>query len=234
MSLPQVMNQKNLEFSDEKIGIVSPIYGHEMPDMVKEFIQKARFHTNYFYLILTYGNRHGGAAELAQSFCLQQGIKVQYANVIQMVDNWLPAFDMNEQMKIDKHVDEKIDEMRKDIEEKRKFISEVCDEDRKAHQQFLERTSQMPADAWQHLIRITDKCVGCEICEKVCLTESICVENGKVFFHSGKCQTYFACVHACPQKAIGLTIPEKNADARYRNENIALQELIKANCQKEN
>ena len=39
-----------------------PVYGHEVPDMVKEFLKAARFHTDYFYMILTYGNRHGGAA----------------------------------------------------------------------------------------------------------------------------------------------------------------------------
>ena len=34
--------------------------------MVKEFLHKATFDTDYFYMILTYGNRHGGAAELAE------------------------------------------------------------------------------------------------------------------------------------------------------------------------
>lgn len=37
--------------------------------MVKDFLKKTTFHTDYFYMILTYGNRHGGAAELAQKFC---------------------------------------------------------------------------------------------------------------------------------------------------------------------
>lgn len=45
----------------------------------------------------------------------------------------------------------------------------------------------------------------------------------------GNCQT---CAHACPQKAIKLTVPEKNPDAWYRNEHISLQEIIKSNIQK--
>ena len=66
ISIPQVIHQKDLEFTSDKIGIVAPIYGHEVPEMVKDFLNKTRFHTEYFYMILTYGNRHGGAAELAK------------------------------------------------------------------------------------------------------------------------------------------------------------------------
>ena len=65
MSIPQVIHQENLHFCDKSIGIVAPVYGHEVPGMVKEFLHKATFDTDYFYMILTYGNRHGGAAELA-------------------------------------------------------------------------------------------------------------------------------------------------------------------------
>src|SRR5699024_2692795 len=78
-------------------GIVTPIYGHEMPTKVRQFLQKADFRCNYFYLILTYGNRHGGASELAKQFCDDCGITVDYINVLCMVDNWLPSFDMDEQ-----------------------------------------------------------------------------------------------------------------------------------------
>ena len=103
--------------------------------------------------------------------------------------------------------------------------------DRAAHLEFLERMSRMPEDAWQHLLRVTDACVGCGICQKVCPSGSIHMENGRAVHVPGNCQTCLACAHACPQKAIGLTIPEKNPNARYRNEHIRLQEIIEANCQ---
>jgi ferredoxin len=40
-----------------------------------------------------------------------------------------------------------------------------------------------------------------------------------------------ACIHACPQKAITLKMPEKNPSARYRNPAISLAEIIAANNQ---
>ena len=231
ISIPQVIHNENLDFSAESIGIVAPIYGHELPSMVKEFLSKATFHTDYFYLILTYGNRHGGAAELAKQLCNECGVDVRYINILWMVDNWLPSFDMNEQKMIDKKVDEQIASICADIDSRKAMIAPVTDADRAAHREYLSRIRQMPPDVFQHFIKVADACVGCGICEKVCPSGSIRVVGGKAVHTPGKCQTCLACVHACPQKAIGLAVPEKNSSARYRNEHITLNEIIAANHQ---
>lgn len=233
VSIPQFIHKENQVYSADSIGIIAPVYGHEVPQMVKDFLKKATFHTDYFYMILTYGNRHGGAAELAQKLCEECGIHVSYINVIIMVDNWLPSFDMNEQKAIDKHIPQQLAPILADIRAKKNAISPVTDVDRAAHQEFLARTGKMPADAWQHLIRVTDACIGCGICEKVCPSASIRVVNGKAVHTPGNCQTCLACAHACPQKAIQLAIPEKNPNARYRNEHISLQQIMNANQQNE-
>lgn len=232
ISIPQIMRQENLEFFADSIGIVAPVYGHEVPSMVKKFLQKAAFHTNYFYMILTYGNRHGGAAELAKQLCENYGVDVNYINVLLMADNWLPSFDMNEQKGINKDVEEHIVAIRTDICNRKNMIAQVTDIDRVAHQQFLDRMKQMPPDAWQHLFRVTNTCVGCGICEKVCPSASVRIINGTATHIPGNCQTCLACIHACPQKAIQLVIPEKNPNARYRNEHISLNEIIESNNQK--
>lgn len=64
-------------FKDEKIGIVAPIYGHKIPDMVKDFLKEVTFQTYYLYIILTY------------HFCQKYGIDVDYINVIKMIDNFV-------------------------------------------------------------------------------------------------------------------------------------------------
>ncbi len=48
VSIPQIIKKDTLEFTEEAIGIVAPVYGHEVPLMVKEFLKKAVFHTDYF------------------------------------------------------------------------------------------------------------------------------------------------------------------------------------------
>ncbi len=88
--------------------------------MVKEFLKKAAFHTEYFYLILTYGNRHGGAAELAGKLCEDCGITPSYINVVLMVDNWLPGFDMEEQKRLDKDVEGQLARIAADVKSRRR------------------------------------------------------------------------------------------------------------------
>ena len=95
--------------------------------MVKEFLQNAVFHTDYFYMILIYGNRHGGEAEPAKKLCDECGISVHYINVIVMADHWLPGFDVNEQKKPDKHIEENISAILSDLAARRNRIAEVTE-----------------------------------------------------------------------------------------------------------
>lgn len=221
-----------MKYKAARTGIVCPVYGHEMPKLVKDFIERASFDTNYLYLILTYGNRHGGAAELADNFAKSVGKHFDYINVLLMADNFLPAFDMSEQSKLDKHIPQQLEKIRSDISAHKHFIAEVNESDREVHRQFLEHMSKMPADAFKKLYCITDKCIGCGICTKVCPTGCFKVKNQRAERDSGKCISCMACIHACPETAIQLNVSEPNRAARYRNENISLMDIIAANWQK--
>ena len=46
VSIPQAMRREQLEFTAERIGVVAPVYGHEMPPMVREFLRRNRFNNN--------------------------------------------------------------------------------------------------------------------------------------------------------------------------------------------
>ena len=232
ISIAQAIHDTDKHYKDERIGIVCPIYGHEMPELVKEFIQSSTFETDYFYVVLTYGNRHGGASELAQSFFKEQGLDPSYINVILMVDNYLPVFDMEEQIKIDKHVDEQIKQIKEDIDARKKMISSVTDEDHRVHQMYLDIVASHPKDMYKKLYVITDSCIGCSICEKICPKGCFHVKDQRSYWNGQECITCMACIHACPTKAIQMTISEKNPHARYRNENITLCEIVEANDQK--
>ena len=67
---------------------------------------------------------------------------------------------------------------------------------------------------------------------RVCPRGCIRLEDGRPVYDYTDCINCTACAHACPKIAIKLTcVKEPNPNARYRNPNITLAELIQANRQ---
>ena len=149
-----------------------------------------------------------------------------------MVDNFLPAFNMNQQKAMDKKVDEHLEMIRNDIEQGKHYIAPVTEKDRAAHREYLNHRAKMPPGAFINLYRVTEDCIGCEICTKVCPENCFTMEGHKSVWNSDHCITCMACIHACPMMAIQMNLPEKNPKARYRNENISICEIVDANHQK--
>lgn len=235
-SIPQVMKSGKRVFQDRIIGLVCPIYGHEMPQMVKQFLKEAEFKTDYFYIILTYGRRHANAVELAKNYAESIGIKPAYIATLLMVDNFLPAFDMAQEVTLEKHVDRQLETIRKEIQSGCRKIEAVTEQDRAGHAEFLQNMknlhAQAPYETYWGQFEVTDACIGCGICSKICPTGCISIIDQHAVHEKDGCQACYACIHSCPQTAIHLKIGEANPDARYRNEHISLSQLIKANHQK--
>ena len=243
MSIPQLMKQNDIEIEADEIGIVYPIYGHMPPNMVRQFIKKAKLKANYKFAVLTYGNRKCNAVGIWDNISRQAGVAFDYINTIIMVDNWLPNFDMNEQILIDKHIPENLDRISGDISSRKHWHEPVTEEEREQHQGFLERTGINPEIGFvlqsENYFTVTDACIGCGACTNVC-------PKGNYRFTSqgikteGNCEFCFACIQNCPQKAIQfvknendpfLRNGEKNPNARFRNEHISLMDIKLSNNQ---
>ncbi|MBQ7811682.1 MAG: flavodoxin family protein, partial [Bacteroidales bacterium] len=115
ISIPQALKNDKLEYEADEIGIVYPIYGHMPPNIVKDFLKAARLKADYFFAVLTYGNNRGASPEVWDEFATSCGYKFNYITTVLMVDNWLHAFDMNEQMKIDKKIPEQLERIHADL-----------------------------------------------------------------------------------------------------------------------
>lgn len=132
LSIPQLMKKREFEIEADEIGIVYPVYGHMPPFMVRQFIKQARLKAGYKFAILTYGARKCDAVEIWDDIARRAGVSFDYINTLIMVDNWLPNFDMNEQIKIDKHIPENMERISADIARHRQWHEPVTEEERQA------------------------------------------------------------------------------------------------------
>lgn len=235
LSIPQMVKHGKYEFKADEIGIVYPIYGHMPPNMVREFIGKARLEAGYKFAVLTYGARKCDAVEIWDRISRKAGNGFDYIGTIIMVDNWLPNFDMNEQIRIDKHIPENLQKIKEDIAAQRRWHEPVTEEERQIHRDFLARTGLDPEVGFlmksEKSFTVTDACISCGICTYVCPRGNYSLTPGGAET-SGDCEFCFACIHNCPQRAIRFTeIKEANPEARYRNEHISLMDLKMANNQ---
>lgn len=243
LSIPQLMKEGRFSFDAEEIGIVYPIYGHMPPFMVREFIKKAKLNADYKFAILTYGMRKCNAVEIWDEVSRKAGVKFDYINTLIMVDNWLPNFDMNEQMKIDKHIPENLAKITADLGQRRQWHEPVTEEERQQHAGFMAFSKLDPEVGFlmksEKCFVVADSCIHCGICTYVCPRGNYSLSSRGAEM-KGDCEFCFACIQNCPQKAILfskdsgeplLANGEKNPNARYRNENISLMDLKRANNQ---
>ena len=244
LSIPQLMRKKQFEIEADEIGLVYPIYGHMPPYMVREFIKKAQLKAEYKFAVLTYGMRKCNAVEIWDGISRKAGNVFDYIGTIIMVDNWLPNFDMNEQMKIDKHIPENLAKITSDLSNRRRWHEPVTQEEREQHEGFMSLSGLDPEVGFlmkaDRSFRVTDDCIHCGICTYVCPRGNYQL-TGQGVKMQGDCEFCFACIQNCPQRAIQFkknedgTWPdgsETNPNARYRNENVSLMELKLANNQK--
>lgn len=81
-----------------KSGFVFPDFAASAPLIVREFVEKARLKAPYIFSVITYGNYAANVADWRDAFCKQRNVTNNYINTLLMVDNYLPVFDMNEQI----------------------------------------------------------------------------------------------------------------------------------------
>lgn len=226
-SIPQMLRHEKHDFEDEVIGFVFPCYGFGLPRMIIDFIHKSKFKAEYFFAIMTYGNKAASGLKHMEKLGSEAGIQFDYTNEIVMIDNYLPLFKVEDQLKKEsaKKIEEKLDQIVSDVGQRRKMLmrkglaSDIVS--KLIHNLF----SKKQFDAGDKRFVIHNNCNNCKVCEKVCPKGNIKIGLKPEFLH--KCDGCYACIHHCPQNAIHLKSERSNA--RFINQHVKLQEIINAN-----
>lgn len=228
ISIPRALKDNRLEFEDDKIGIVFPCYCLCTPYIIQEFIAKVTLKSPYIFAVMTYGNFSADGTGHIKKICANSGIELSYSNEIKMVDNYLPFFEMQQQIDTagQKNIGQNLQAIVEDIHAGKKQLR---------HNGVLRKFATIGG---QGIYRFTggnsdkrfiieESCNGCRVCQKVCPVENISINAKPEFMH--RCIECLACAQNCPQNAIQLK--KQKSRVRFRNEHVTLEEIITANNQ---
>lgn len=228
-SIPQVLKGDANIFEDEKIGIIFPTYGFSIPTIVREFIEKITLKSPYIFAIMTCGNNSGDSTKYFTFFAKKHNIKVNYSNSIKMVGNHIPLVDIDKEKSLDKNIEENINKLIKDVSNNRNYINSgmIIGSILRSAINIVNKVH--PIDTPNNY-SVNEDCIKCSSCVKVCPRANVSYNESKQIIFGKHCESCLSCVNNCPKKAIKVK-GDKNPNARFRNENVSLKEIIDSNNQ---
>lgn len=231
LSIPQVLKSDQRLFEADEIGIVFPDYRAFAPQMVQRFLQEVTLKAPYLFSIITFGNYDCNVIESWNKFAIEHDVHFNYITSIKMVDNYLPVFDMAEQIKMDKQEEAQLQQAVSDVLQEKNHIPTLTEEERQQCLRVLQRVPELFPISSEELLQVNkSSCNGCGFCTKVCPRKNFSLTE-KGVEHTGDCEFCLACIQNCPQKAIVLKRGERHKEARFRHPRISLNEIVLANKQ---
>jgi ferredoxin/protein involved in ribonucleotide reduction len=233
LSIPQLRKENRYEINDDVVGIISPVYGFDVPRPVRSYLEKVKIKAEYVFVVMTYGNMPMAALGQMKKLLEKNDIQLQYAGEIEMVDNYLPLFEISKQLKMKNNNDMelKINAVINDIHNKKhsmpkqnlfkKFVSNVF-----SAYYASEKGGKLMNNSVKNFL-VNDSCNGCGTCRNVCPMGNIGGLEKPEYLN--KCEFCLACMHHCPKNALHLK--NEKSGKRFINEHIKLPEIIRANRQ---
>lgn len=230
ISIPQVINDEDLSFTDDAIGIVFPLYWMTAPKMVREFIDRAQLQADYRFAIATYGNFAGSGVADVQSRASKQGWSFDYTATLLMVDNYLPLFEIDDQIaKLpSKGTDAALQAIVGDIAARKSSLFKASLNDKFLTKATAGGLKKMERGTIARTFSVDENCTHCGTCAQVCPKGNVVVGDAGVAFGMN-CASCYACIHNCPVAAIHMS--DEQSAVRWRNPSVTVAEIIAANRQ---
>lgn len=220
-----------LKTSDERVGIVSPLYYGGLPNITARFMREASFGAaQYLFLVMTAGHPMGVALAEANGYLEKTGKELAYGAYLAMPDNFLPVFNIPPDKA--KAILEKTE---KNIGPIIKAVAEQKHKDlKKPIYALLDKVVGRLVRAW-HTKNLTaapsvdrnftvdDTCTSCGICEKVCPVDNITMQDSRPSWNH-RCEQCLACMQLCPAVAIQLG-PKTRNRPRYHHPSITWEDI---------
>jgi Pyruvate/2-oxoacid:ferredoxin oxidoreductase delta subunit len=209
----------------KRIGLVFPVYGFTMPNIVSKFIAELPKNYNaYYFCIVTLGGLGLGAEYRIYEAFNKNNIELGYIAHIYMPENYIITSVVTADKILNKTLRDSIKTVKIIAGD---LINYVKNKPKKSifynfvKNISLDETKQWPLRAKGFIVNET--CIKCIKCIKICPVENIKMADDKIVFET-HCECCLACMHSCPKEAINYgtkTIGKK----RYINPNIKIEEM---------
>lgn len=195
----------------EMIGFVYPVYHWTMPEPVVKFIEKLEINANaYVFVVAMPSFVTGLACEKLEEILQKKNVTISYGEKVNCVANYAIVYPpMPSAKRVVPKTEKKIDIIAKEIaDKKRKEIPRANAFIKARYPKVMPayKSLQQYAD---YPFTISQECISCGLCAKICPCQNIQIEEGKPHFQH-HCAQCMACVSYCPKRAIGYQLREED------------------------
>lgn len=229
LNISSLQEQKNISVEDPVVGFVFPTYMNDIPWIAKEFLLRLHIPEKcYSFVVMTSNNGKSGksADNVDRALCTNKA-KLSASFNLQMPGNCIESSTEANEVRLNE-APERVKEIANQIQKKTvNYVSEG----KKADKDYVTSSFFYGIHSLRRLtilnsFNITDACNGCGICEKICPTHNISIQNRKAV-HSDHCAACYACLHWCPVHATLPKLLPLRHRKQYRHPGIEWKDLIR-------
>lgn len=234
-----MLKSNSLEHIDEdtgKVGLIYPIHINAVPRPVEQFISQIKGLANipYSFAIATHGGLPGKAGVHLNRVLQKHGLSFNDYFQVEMVNNTPKGIAPKPLMRLNWELDITPDIIEKKLEHANTVVDRITHNLIKESSNFtdyLQANSGLGTFFMKQIWRMSERrkpklqflldssCTGCGICESVCTTRRIQIENQKARWVKEECNYCYACFNFCPVQAIGVKYYTKKL-GRYHHPEI--------------
>ena len=230
-----------IDSQTERIGIVFPVHINAVPRVVINFLNKLpKLPSCYMFAIATHGGVPGFTGAYLNRHVKKRGLILDAYYEIPMINNTPKGIAPKMMMNLEWEKDlspEQIDRvLRQSDALAQSVVESVLNKETTSLQNvptgkarvqyFLMKLIWLISEQSNHKLRfILDECCnGCGVCEKVCTTGRIRIQEEKPEWIHENCSFCYACFNFCPEQAIGVEHYTKRL-GRYHHPEITAGEI---------
>ncbi len=250
--LLSLLNKEAIELKADIIGLVFPIYLSSTPIPVREFIKKIHFKPEQYLFAVTTNCGYPGKLEYyLEKLLTKRGKRLDFYYTLKMASNtpkglqpsfmiaqnWASTITEKNISALEENVQKELDIIVKAITNKEKNIGKDSPKHKNAVARVINKTLQLPLQWYIEGINAkigfyTDStCTGCGLCESVCPSKKIKMNNGKPLWQEDiRCYYCYACFNFCPEQAI-LVKNYTHKDGRYYYPGITAKDIAEQKIQ---